>query len=304
MSEAILVVGEALVDVIVTGDERTPHPGGSPANVALGLGRLGQDKVTLLTQLGEDEDGELVRRHIEESGCSVKVAGHPQATSQAIARLADDGSATYEFHLEWDLPVIALDDAAHFHTGSIATYLEPGAGSVRELAAAARSSATVSLDPNLRPDLAGPEAANYVAELVDLADIVKASDEDIAYLYPFRSVDEVLADWLSAGAALVCVTRGAEGSQLRTAKATVDIPSPKVDVVDTVGAGDTYMAGLIDALARRGLLGADHRDELASLGESELTEIGTYAATCAAITVGRAGADLPTRDEVTERMED
>lgn len=298
MSEPILVVGEALVDVIVRGTERTPLPGGSPANVALGLGRLGQDRVTLLTQLGPDDEGELVRRHIESSGAKVRVGGEPEATSQAIAHLGEDGSATYEFHLAWDLPEVELPEITHLHTGSIATYLAPGADSVRALAKAARSRATVSLDPNLRPDLAGPDAGDYLAELVALSDIIKASDEDIAHLFPGRDIDEVVAGWLEAGALLVVVTRGADGSSLATASASAEVPSPKVDVVDTVGAGDTYMAGLIDELSRRGLLGAEGRSKLGELSADELSQIGTFAAAAAAVTVSRAGADLPTRSEI------
>lgn len=298
MSEPILVVGEALVDVIVRGDQRTPLPGGSPANVALGLARLGQDDVTLLTQLGPDEDGELVRRHIESSGATVRVEGAPEHTSQAIARLAADGSATYDFQLDWSLPDIDLPDLTHLHTGSIATYLAPGANSVAGLAKRARSRATVSLDPNVRPDLAGEDVGEYIEEMVRLADIIKASDEDIEYLFPEDDIDAVIARWLEAGALLVVVTRGADGSTLATASCRCDIASPKVDVIDTVGAGDTYMAGLIDELSRRSLLGAEARPRLGQLDEDELRAIGEFAAAAAAVTVSRAGADLPTRDDI------
>ena len=301
----VLVVGETLVDIVLR-DATTAgeHPGGSPANVALGLGRLGR-QVSLLSRLGDDERGERVRAHLEASGVTLTpgtVAAGP--TSTATARLDELGVASYEFELDWRLPDdVELPPARALHTGSIAAFLAPGGESVLELVHRARGNLTVSYDPNARPVLmgnAGP-ARERVERFAAAADVVKVSDEDLGYLYPDRSPLDVAREWVADRVTpmLVVVTRGGQGAFAVTPLAEVTVPPPlPVPVVDTVGAGDSFMSGLIDALRRADLLRHEHADTLRRLDRSELTAVVTDAALCASITVSRAGADPPTRAEL------
>ena len=241
----VLVVGEALVDIVLRGAAPgAEHPGGSPANVALGLGRLGR-RVSLLSRLGDDERGERVRAHLAASG--VRLADGtlaPGRTSTATARLDERGAASYEFELDWRLPdAVELPPARALHTGSIAAFLAPGGDAVLELVRRAEAEGlTVSYDPNARPVLmgaAGP-ARERVEQFVATADVVKVSDEDLA--------------WLALGPALVVVTRGGEGASGVCAAGEVEVPAPPVDVVDTVGAGDAFMSATLALLWRRGRL--------------------------------------------------
>ncbi|UFU02321.1 carbohydrate kinase [Ruania suaedae] len=300
-----LVIGEALVDVVRTADGTvTEHPGGSPANVALGLARLGRH-TELATWLGPDARGELVASHLRASGVHL-VPGSERAerTPTAMATLAQDGSATYEFDLAWRVPEVALDDTvAVLHTGSIAGTLEPGGSAVAEIAAAAREHATISYDPNARPTIMGSaEVARPVIErLVTLADIVKVSDEDIAWLYPGADDLEIIQQWVRSGPSVVVLTRGGAGSVgVRLTGGIVEVPAPSTTVVDTVGAGDSYMAGLLDGLWSAGMLGAGRRDALRLIDEETLRRAMTHAARIAAIVVSRAGANPPTTAELKE----
>ncbi len=295
------VVGEVIADVVrpVVGDITT-HPGGSPANVAYGLARLGR-AVTLRTELGDDPHGELIRRHLDSAGVTL-AATRPSSgrTASATAVLGPDGSATYEFDLTWDLDDDSPAVGHHLHTGSIAAYLAPGADAVARLARAARATATVSLDPNIRPALL-PDAADAherLDALLCLADIVKASDEDLRWLYPDEDPEAAARAWLDHGPCVVVVTRGAAGSVAFTAAGSVVVPSASVTVVDTVGAGDSYMAALLDGLDARGLLGAERRGALAAVGLDVLRATLERAARAAGITVSRAGANPPTAAEL------
>ena len=192
MSEHALVIGEALVDVVMRTDGSVDaHPGGSPANVAIGLGRLGRD-VELLAYLADDDNGALVREHLAASQVSLAAGslGAP-ATSVATAHLDDAGAATYEFELEWALAADAAPTPSPLvvHTGSIAAVLAPGAESVRDLVASFREGATVTYDPNARPSLMGEpaDARAAIEAMVALADVVKVSDEDLEWLgWPYR----------------------------------------------------------------------------------------------------------------------
>jgi len=184
-----LVIGEALVDAVVHPDgTAAEHPGGSPANVALGLARLGK-RAELLTHLAEDDRGRSVRTHLETSGVVVL----PQSfgatrTPTALARLDDDGVATYEFDLSWDLAPVTVGDAVRVvHTGSIgAVAATDPADALLTLLREARATATITYDPNLRPTIMGDPAAvrRDVEALVRVADVVKVSDEDLAWLFP------------------------------------------------------------------------------------------------------------------------
>lgn len=254
-----LVIGEALVDVVIhPGQEPVDIPGGSPANVALGLARLGRD-AELHCWIGTDERGKAVRAHLEASGVRLAAgADGAERTSTAQATIGEDRAATYVFDLDWNPPRPNLADGEApllVHTGSIAAILAPGAATVEQLLRETRATSTIAYDPNARPQLMGePEDARRVVErLVALSDLVKCSDEDIAWLYgQDADLETVLRSWLEAGAAVVVVTRGKEGALALSASGVrLEVPAdPSVVVADTVGAGDSFMGGLEDALWR------------------------------------------------------
>src|SRR6478609_3968609 len=304
-TDRALVVGEALIDVVARPDgTRAEHPGGSPANVALGLGRLGRH-VDLLTWLGYDAEGDLVRHHLEGSGVHVLEGNRSAArTSLATATIGADGSASYEFDLEWDLPETWDEDPGDplvVHTGSIATVLQPGGTAVAAILARRRATSTVTYDPNLRPVLMGSPAhvLPVVDALVRLADVVKVSDEDLAWLHPGIAPAEIAEEWSRSGPSLVVVTHGGDGAFASTsAGARLSVAAPTVQVADTVGAGDSFMGGLIDGLWSAGLLGADRRQALADVDAATVEAVLQRCARIAAITVSRAGANPPRSSEL------
>jgi fructokinase len=308
VSEArALVIGEALVDVVEHADgRREEHPGGSPANVALGLARLGRP-VDLLTWLAADDRGARVASHLQASGVRVVTGDRsPASTPVALARLDERGQASYEFDLTWDLPTAwEGDDATPLvvHTGSIATTLTPGGPAVLREVTRRRPTSTITYDPNARPALMGTpgEALPVVEAFVAVADVVKASDDDLAWLYPGQEPDEVAVRWASSGTAVVVVTHGEHGAFAATAGGDrLRVPAVPVDVADTVGAGDSFMSGLVDGLWREGLLGADHRAELQAIDEGALRRVVDRCIRIAAITVSRAGANPPDRAALGE----
>jgi fructokinase len=302
----VLVVGEALVDVVPDGDGHPQDlPGGSPANVAITLGRLGRD-VRLVTVLGDDARGGLVRSWLEASGVTV-LAQQPGSgrTSSAAVTLDESGAATYDFDLAWDLAEVPQEDCDVLHVGSIATVLEPGAGVVLDAVRQHRGRALVSLDPNARPaitpDRTGPAAR--VAELVALSDVVKVSDEDLAWLHPGHDPVETAVRWATQGPGLVVVTRGRDGAvAVRPDGSTLQVPGVPVAVADTVGAGDTFSGVLVDTLLSVGVSGAGSAEALRALTDRDVLEAVTTAAIGAAITVSRPGADPPRRDELTAAL--
>ncbi|WP_171467658.1 carbohydrate kinase [Cellulosimicrobium sp. 72-3] len=302
-TEHVLVVGEALVDVVHRADGSVAeHPGGSLANVALTLGRLGRD-ARLATWLGQDAHGEAVRAWLDDSAVTL-TPGSTDAptTSVATAHLDAHGAATYEFDLEWCVPAGTAPDAGTLavHTGSIAAVLEPGASDVRALVAAARDTATITYDPNARPALMGDpaDARTRIEALVALADVVKVSDEDVAWLVPGANPVAVARKWLALGPALVVVTFGGEGAVAVTATGEQRVTAPRVEVVDTVGAGDSFMGALLDGLWEAGLLGADRREALRAIDATVLGDVLRRCVAVAAVTVSRAGANPPRRAEL------
>ncbi len=300
-----LVIGEALVDVVVHADgQREEHPGGSPANVALGLGRLGRP-VDLLTWLAPDAYGGRVRSHLAASGVRV-LTGNRSALSTpvALAHLDEQGQATYEFELTWDLPTQWDGDGDAplvVHTGSIATTLRPGGAAVLREVVARRPGSTITYDPNARPAIMGTpqEARAIIDQFVRVADVIKASDSDLAWLHPGQKPDDVAVRWARAGTAIVVVTHGDEGAFAATESGLqLRIPAQPVDVVDTVGAGDSFMSGLIDGLWSAGLLGGARRAALKAIDEETLDAVLRRCIRIAAITVSRAGANPPRRAEL------
>lgn len=301
-----VVVGEALVDLVGQRGGRTlaAHPGGSPANVALGLARLG-NPVTLKTRLGRDALGAMIRDHLEASGVVVDAGPDDDAvaTSLAIATLAA-GIASYDFRIAWDVPsLVPLPvETRCLHTGSLATVLAPGDANVLDLLEREheRGRVTVSYDPNVRPALMGEHATARLAveRLVALSDVVKVSDEDLRWLYPDRPYEGVAGAWLESGPALVVVTRGDAGVYAVSRSVELHRAAIAVDLVDTVGAGDSFTSGLLDGLRRADLIGAARRDALAAIDDATLDDVVDEAARIAAITCSRPGADPPTRAQL------
>lgn len=302
MSRHVLVIGEALVDVVHRGDGRIDEsPGGSPANVALALGRLG-DTAHFLTQLGDDAHGEQVREWLTKAGVRVTWSATTR-TATATARLDYSGSARYEFDISWSLaePAFACTDRVGIvHTGSIAALMAPGATAVRTFLTAMRETSLITYDPNVRPALL-PDHRGAVADVesfVALADLVKASDEDLAWLYPGIDPLDAARAWLHQGPSVIIVTRGASGAFAATRDDVTRVPGRQVEVVDTVGAGDTFMSALIHGLLDLGLDSAESRQELRRLDGSSLAGLLLFSARAAAVTVSRPGADPPLLGEL------
>lgn len=302
MSESALVVGESLVDIVRGSDGTTGEfPGGSAANVAVALARLGR-QVRFATSWGQDPHGDLLAARLEQDG--VRLATDPHAvghTSTAVATIGSDGHASYDFDLAWRLNPVAPDDAdLVVHTCSLGAVVPPGADDVLTLLAQLRERATVSYDVNVRPAVTdvGPDLVARVHAVAGLADLVKASDEDLAALYGEEDPLVGARRLLALGPAAVVVTRGPTGATWLTASQEVDVAAVPVVVADTIGAGDTFCAAMIDGLWQRGLLGARYRDELADAPRNMVVDVLAHAARAAAITVARPGADPPYRREM------
>jgi fructokinase len=313
MTAPVLVIGEALVD-IVTGDGSgsgngngkggvKATPGGSPANVAVGLARFGIP-TELVTRFGTDPYGDQLGAHLFGNGVQLAPGSVDPAfrTSTATATLDPDGVASYEFDITWETPALSLSTSCPaVHTGSIATVLEPGAEAIRKfLASLAGQPVTVTLDPNARPTITPDPVSTWAAvrELAATADLVKLSDEDCEFLRPGLTPDEIAAELLSDRTRCVVLTLGGAGAVGIIPTARVEVPAPAIEVVDTVGAGDSFMAALIAGLYTRGLLGAVR---LEGLDENSLREVVDYAVKAAAITCTRHGADPPTAAEHAAR---
>jgi fructokinase len=299
---AIAVIGEALLDVVELGDDepRLARPGGSPYNVAIGLARLDRP-VTFVGRMSRDPLGTLLRSHARRSGVDLTHAGDTDDPSTvALVELDDAGAAQYVFGVtgtadfQWTDEELARvpSDFAAVHFGSLASWLPPGADAItRRVAQFRQVGALITYDPNVRP-LLQPDRAAARAEIeatLPLAHLVKTSDEDLDWLRPGEPAEVVAADWLRRGPDVIVLTRGAAGATAITREATVSRPPVPVRVVDTVGAGDAFMSGLLDALAGRGMLVP------AALGTAPFAEVLDDAALVAAITCSRAGSNPPRR---------
>jgi fructokinase len=312
----VAVAGEALVDLVPApvGGYFEIAPGGSPANVALGLARLGVP-ARLLARIADDMLGKRIRDHLTHNGVQLDHAvDAKEQTSLAMVSLDADGSPAYDFRIngtadwQWTPAELAgaLDPGASgpvvaLHSGSIALTTPPGDAVLRDLLARAADSVTISYDPNCRPLLMGraESVLDGVHELLGVADVVKVSQEDLHWLVPDLSPEQVVDDWLGRGATLVAVTLGAEGVLAGTSSGLrARRPGVSVKVIDTVGAGDTFSAALLAGLHRARLLGAAKRQALASLDYSTLDELLHRAVLAAAICCSRRGADPPTRGDL------
>jgi fructokinase len=303
----ITVVGESLVDVVARkgSGEPTVHPGGSPANVAVALSRLGQ-RAALVTQIGADEHGGLIRAHLERNGVDVILAGPAsQPTSQALATLDTHGAATYEFGLSWDVSGLRLaEGSAAVHIGSLGVVLAPGGEQVLRLAESVcrRGDVVTSYDPNIRPSVTPDrrQVAATVGRAAASAHVVKMSDEDLAFLFPGTTPAQLAARLTGDGrpTQLLVVTKGRDGAEAVTRRTRWSIPAVPVVVVDTVGAGDTFTAALLAGLADSGLLSPAALATGVARKQDVLREIVGQALAAAALTCTRPGADPPTAGEL------
>ncbi|MDZ5447501.1 carbohydrate kinase [Micromonospora sp. 4G57] len=305
----LTVLGEAVIDLAPSGggDLLAAHPGGSPLNVAVGLARLGRP-TAMLARFSRTSFGRRLRAHAEANGVDLTWAvADDRPATLAVVALDVTGAASYDFYLDgtadWHWAPHELDGVPAgtrvLHTGSLATLLPPGADLLADLLARehAAGRVLVSLDPNVRPAvLADPDAAR--ARLLTLArhaHLVKASDEDLAWLFPGASVEEAADRLLDLGVRLVVATRGAAGSYAATTDVSVARPARRVAVADTVGAGDAFTAGLLDALVEAD---AAAPAAVGALDWARLGAVLDHATLVAGMTCERPGADPPRRDEL------
>lgn len=290
------------------------HVGGSPFNVAVGLARL-EHQVVFAGRRGSDDYGRMIARALRAQGINSVLDADEHPTSVATATLDPTGQASYEFSLDWSLPPAEEltsklmqpgSTMEHLHTGSLAAMIEPGASVVKAVLHQLRESSTISYDPNYRPtlvpnrDLAREQTEKFVA----LADVIQASTDDLELLYPERSFEDTMSAWLDLGPALVTVTRGASGAIALARSGFAEQPAFPIDVADTVGAGDSFMAATLSSLRARGLLGSAHRDALREISEEDVAEVLHTAAQAAAITSSRFGAQPPTAGELAAALGD
>ncbi|WP_375501360.1 carbohydrate kinase [uncultured Jatrophihabitans sp.] len=300
------VLGEALIDLVEDGDDapRLARPGGSPYNVAIGLARLGRH-AAFVGRLSQDPLGGLLRRHAERSGVDLSLTVEArEATTIALVDLSA-GIAEYTFGIDGTADFVFTDaelagvadrvDALHF--GSLTSWTPPGDAAVDRLVTALHGRVPITYDPNVRPRLQTDcdDARARIERSLALTDLVKTSEEDVAYLYPGTPVDDVARDWLGRGPTVVVVTRGGDGASAHCAAGDVARAVRAVEMVDTVGAGDAFMTGLLDGLVARGRLSVDG---VAALGLDELGDLLDDAGWVAALTCARAGANPPRRAEL------
>lgn len=301
------VVGEALIDLkAAEGDPRRPvaHPGGSPMNTAVTLGRLGA-KTAFFGRLSTDAFGRLLREHLSGAGVDLRWAVEAaEPTSLALVSVDSGGAASYTFHLhgtaDWQWSPAELPDAPGLdavHAGSLALALDPGGPVVADWLARLSETTTISLDPNVRAELLGDRDAyrREVERWLSFSAIVKVSDEDLAWIWPGADPARLARDWIAQGRRLVVVTRGGDGSLVHCGGGEFAVPAHPTALVDTVGAGDSFSGALLDRLDRIGRLDPEG---LARLGPDEARSAVEFASKVAAVTCSRPGADPPWRSEV------
>ena len=305
----ILCCGEALIDMLprtttLGEDAYAPYAGGAIFNTAIALGRLGVP-TGFFTGLSDDMMGDILRKTLAESGVDYSYcATLSRPTTVAFVKLVD-GHATYAFYdegtagrmiTEADLPMLG-DDCEALHFGAISLIPEPCGSTYEALLAREHENRVISLDPNIRPGFIKDKDAHLarIRRMAAMSDVVKFSDEDLTW-FGLEGDEETLArHWLHHGAKLVVVTRGADGAAGYTANHKVVVPSERVTVVDTVGAGDTFDAGVLASLKMQNLL---TKEQVAKLTEDQIANALALGAKTAAVTVSRAGANPPWAHEI------
>ena len=296
----VWVAGEVLIDLIPDGSDRTLIVGGGPANTAKALSKLGID-TQFIDGISSDKYGQMAKDEMISAGVKldyVKYSDKP--TCLAIVSLSDSGSASYEFVIEntatfdftlnW-LPNPQTEQPSLLHIGTLATVIEPGATVLFEWAQTVAKVAPIVFDPNIRPAVIRDRDlyVKQVERWVSISSAVKVSDEDIKWLYPSLEIEQVVNNWLAKGPSLIVVTYGDKGLVGFRVGEKVRVDAIKVAVADTVGAGDTVGAILVEAIVK---------DGLKSLSGVRLEMMLKRAAKAAAITVSRSGANPPTLKEI------
>jgi fructokinase len=308
----ITVLGECVADAFTEPASASNElalrvlPGGGPANTAVALARLGTP-ARFLARLSGDVFGRLFRAHLEESGVDLSYAvAAAEPSTLAVAELDATGQAAFSFHAQntadwqWtagELARVDLSEAACVHTGSLALVREPGAAVVEDFLAAVSPQATISIDPNVRPLLVNPQVyRDRLAQWCGLADILRLSEDDLEFLLPGTSPERACDVWHAAGARFVVITLGADGVLASLDGERLQVPAVATRVVDTVGAGDSFTAGLLHHLGARGLLGG----RLADLGLDDVAEACRFATRVAALTCSVAGPNPPWREQLAQ----
>jgi fructokinase len=291
----VWVAGEALMDLIpVVGGDRVPIVGGGPANTAKAVARLGYPTY-FVGGISSGEYGRAVELELQRSGVDLSLVHRGDSpTALAIATINEAGLASYEFKLDSTVSFnfhsswLPKEDVEVIHIGSVATLLEPGASELYKWLS--DKSATVVFDPNVRPSIQSDKKIyrDSVERWIELAKIVKLSEDDFSWLYE-NSESEVIANWLSRGTEIVVVTRAEKGVSAFTRDGRIDCPAAKVELVDSVGAGDTIGAVIVEGLLKHGLGG---------LKADVLRQVLERAAKAAGITCSRAGANPPWKEEL------
>jgi len=298
---SIWVCGEVLIDLIPGADGvRVAHVGGGPANTAKALARLGHD-VQFIDGISTDEYGVAARKELLDDEVKLDLAlTSDKPTCLAIVSLDANGGASYEFKIDgtatFDFNLNWLPDPSRYkpqvlHIGTLVTVIQPGADVLYDWAMQVAEFAPIVFDPNIRPSVMGDhdlyEAA--VEKWAALASVIKVSDDDMAWLYPDQKYEDVAKRWISDGAALVVVTRGSQGIVGFTTDGAVEVDGAKITVADTVGAGDTVGAIIVEAMIEKGIL---------ALTGDVLKAVLHRAAVAAGITCSRKGAQPPYRHEL------
>ena len=298
---SIWVCGEVLIDLIPDGSgERVPHVGGGPANTAKALARLGHD-VYFIDGISSDKYGQMSRQELLDDEVKLDLAlNSDKPTCLAIVSLNENGGASYEFEIDgtatFDFSLSWLPDPSRYkpsvlHIGTLVTVIQPGADVLYDWAMQVAEFAPIVFDPNVRSVVMN-DRDKYLAAVerwVAISSVVKVSDDDMAWLYPGQQYADVAKRWINDGAALVVVTRGADGLVGFTADGVVKVPGVKVDVADTVGAGDTVGAIVVEAMIEKGIL---------NLTGDTLKAVLNRAAIAAGITCSRKGAQPPYKHEL------
>ena len=297
---AIWVCGEALIDKITIGGQLREIPGGGPANTAHALARLAVAS-EFIGGLSSDSYGQMMREQFTAAGVGLRFTPtHELPTCTANVTIAADGSASYQFvidgtatfaYAEANLPEVEREAVEAIYFGTLATIVEPGASVLFEWMKKAVGKVPIIFDPNIRPTVLGDRERyqSAVARFLQISDVVKASTDDIGWLYPEMNEFEVAKSWLERGVKLVVITRGENGLVGITAEHIIEVPGIKVDVVDTVGAGDTVGAIIAEGIVHHGL---------ERVLTSELSHILHRAVQASAITCSRQGAQPPYKKEL------
>lgn len=309
---SVLVIGEALVDVVHSGDGGIRNiPGGSPANTAVALARLGITTF-MKARISKDKFGSEIRSYLENQNVDLNLSLFVDEPSSVIdAFIQKDGSAKYEANLkgasdygwtESELDIALAENIKIIQLGSLTSYIEPGASNVENWYKKLRNNSKhlLTFDPNIRHPLdAQPEdeVRKRAKNLASLAHVVKASDEDLSWISPDQDVIETAKNFIENGTTLVVITLGKNGAvAINSNFEVIQIPAPAVEVKDTIGAGDTFAAALIAQLLEKQIV---DEKALSALPLSDLRDILSNCAMTSALTCSRQGANPPYRHEVT-----